>query len=63
MRSVLWCDNADPRMSAMRNRKSSKCKGNRVMLRANRGIVADESEVPALRVCHQEVAEYLNPGD
>ena len=63
MRSVLWCDNADPRMPAMRNRKSSKCKGNRVMLRANRGIVADESEVPALRVRHQKVAEHLNPGN
>src|SRR5262245_9312842 len=53
-------------MSAMRNRKSlgipqfpSNSLTDDFQLLAS----GNESEVPALRVCHQEVAEHLYPGD
>jgi hypothetical protein len=60
MRSVLQRGNADPRMSAMLNRRPlENPAGSRLM----RIIVADESEMPALRVRDQEVAEYLDAGD
>src|SRR5262245_28966236 len=61
MRTTRQSDNANPRMSAMRYRKSQEIR----RFRAERPmwIVADESEVPALSVRHQKVPEYLNAGD
>jgi hypothetical protein len=62
MRSVLRCGNADPRMSAMLNRRPMRARRNLRPASTNL-IVANESEVPALCVRDQEVAEYLYAGD
>src|SRR5262245_57179460 len=66
MRVARQSDNADPRMSAMHYRKSQEIR----RFRAGRPVwamwivnLADESEVPALSVRHQKVAEYLNAGN